>query len=505
MASAIDPTLGGDLSTPSTNVRKSQLETALTSAKTEITTLQTDVVEAEQWATKTTGVVADGEFSSKAYAIGGTGVSTSAGKGAAKEWATATGAAVDTAEFSAKEYATGTTATLGSSKSWATVTGGVVVTGEYSSKEWAQGTIADSAKRWATSTTVVSGGLQGAKGYADDASTDATASAASATASAASAVTAGTAKTGAETARDTALTYKNAAATSATAASSSETAAASSATSASGSSSSSSTSASNSATSATKAENYAVKVDAYAESTDNSSKSWAIGGTSTGQPSAGDAKSWATTTGSLVSGDYSAKEWASGTTSQSAFQWAQKTGSTVDGGTGYSSKEWAAGTTAQSSYQWAQKTGSTVDGASGYSSKEWSIGTTVADGSSKDWSTSTTVVSGGLKGSKGYAEDAAASAASINTPTLTSADPGKHLQVNVGYDGYILVVPTDTDEHVSISATDTTPGFLNGKLVAGTNISLTVGSGGGNETLTVAATSTGDPAGTAVAMSIALG
>ena len=474
MASAIDPTLGGDLSTPSTNVRKAQLETALTAAKNEITTLQTDVVTAEEWANKTTGVVADGEYSSKAYAIGGTGVSTTAGKGAAKEWATATGAAVDTAEFSAKEYATGTTATLGSSKSWATITGSTVVTGEYSSKEWAQGVTAESSKKWATTTGVVSGGLKGAKGYADDASTDATASATSATASAASATTAGTAKTGAESARDTAETYKNAAASSATAASSSETSAASSAATATTQAGISTTQATNSATSATKAENYAVKVDGYADGTDNSSKSWAIGGTSTGQPSAGDAKSWATTTGSLVSGDYS-------------------------------SKEYAVGTTAQSSYQWAQKTGSTVDGGTGYSSKEWAVGTTVADGSAKDWSTSTTVVAGGLKGSKGYAEDAAASAASINTPTLTSADPGKHLQVNPAYDGYILVVPTDTDEHVSISATDTTPGFLNTKLLAGSNISFTVGSAGANETLTVAATSTGDPAGTAVAMAIALG
>jgi len=475
MASAIDPTLGGDLSTPSTNVRKAQLETALTTAKNEITTLQTDVVEAEQWATKTDGAVAGGEYSSKAYAIGGTGVSTTAGKGAAKEWATATGAAVDTAEFSAKEYATGTTATLGSAKSWATITGSTVVTGEYSSKEWAQGVTAESSKKWATTTGVVSGGLKGAKGYADDASTDATASAASATASAASATTASTAKTGAESARDTAETYKNAASASATAASSSETSAASSAATATTQAGISTTQATNSATSATKSENYAVKVDGYADGTDNSSKSWAIGGTGDGQPSAGDAKSWATTTGSFVSGS------------------------------DYSSKEYASGTTAQSSYQWAQKTGSTVDGASGYSSKEWAIGTTVGDGSAKDWSTSTVVVSGSLKGAKGYAEDAAASAASINTPTLTSADPGKHLQVNPAYDGYILVVPTDTDEHVSISATDTTPGFLNSKLLAGSNISFTINDAGADETLTVAATSTGDPAGTATAMAIALG
>ena len=52
-------------------------------------------------------------------------------------------------------------------------------------------------------------------------------------------------------------------------------------------------------------------------------------------------------------------------------------------------------------------------------------------------------------------------------------------------------IVADTDVKVSVSANDTTPGFLNGKLVAGTNISLTEGNDGGNETLTIAATSSG--------------
>jgi len=42
-----------------------------------------------------------------------------------------------------------------------------------------------------------------------------------------------------------------------------------------------------------------------------------------------------------------------------------------------------------------------------------------------------------------------------------------------------------------VSSDDTTPGYLNGKLVAGTGITLTEGSGGSNETLTVACTVTG--------------
>ena len=67
-----------------------------------------------------------------------------------------------------------------------------------------------------------------------------------------------------------------------------------------------------------------------------------------------------------------------------------------------------------------------------------------------------------------------------------------------------VAIVADTDVKVSVSANDTTPGFLNGKLVAGTNISLTEGNDGGNETLTIAATSSGATAGFAVAMAIAL-
>ena len=47
------------------------------------------------------------------------------------------------------------------------------------------------------------------------------------------------------------------------------------------------------------------------------------------------------------------------------------------------------------------------------------------------------------------------------------------------------------EDKVKVSSYDTTPGYLNGKLVAGTDISLTEGSGGGNETLTVAYTGVG--------------
>jgi hypothetical protein len=47
---------------------------------------------------------------------------------------------------------------------------------------------------------------------------------------------------------------------------------------------------------------------------------------------------------------------------------------------------------------------------------------------------------------------------------------------------------TATDELAAVSANDTTPGYLNGKLVAGDGIALTENNDGANETLTIAAT-----------------
>lgn len=46
----------------------------------------------------------------------------------------------------------------------------------------------------------------------------------------------------------------------------------------------------------------------------------------------------------------------------------------------------------------------------------------------------------------------------------------------------------NTDETAKVSSNDTTAGYLNGKLVAGSNVTLTENNNGGNETLTIAAT-----------------
>jgi len=60
-----------------------------------------------------------------------------------------------------------------------------------------------------------------------------------------------------------------------------------------------------------------------------------------------------------------------------------------------------------------------------------------------------------------------------------------------------VTIQADTDVKVSVSSNDTTPGFLNGKLVAGEAVTLTENNNGGNETLTIAAT---DPTALAIAL-----
>jgi len=55
------------------------------------------------------------------------------------------------------------------------------------------------------------------------------------------------------------------------------------------------------------------------------------------------------------------------------------------------------------------------------------------------------------------------------------------------YQGTPFVPSAATDEKAKVSSNDTTPGYLNGKLVAGTNVTLTENNNGGNETLTISA------------------
>ena len=109
-------------------------------ASTSETNAATSETNAQDWAIKTNGIVDSVGYSAKAWSIGGTGVTNTAGSGAAQEWATKTTANVDGTEYSAKEYAVGTQTrgTTGSAKDWATYTAGTVDGSGYSAKYWAE-------------------------------------------------------------------------------------------------------------------------------------------------------------------------------------------------------------------------------------------------------------------------------------------------------------------------------------------------------------------------------
>ena len=110
-----------------------------TAAASSATDAQSSEDEAEEWATKTNGIVASTGYSSKAWATGGTGVTSTAGAGAAQEWATASSnTTVDGTELSAKAYAVGDmnrgSAGAHSAKDWASYVSGVnTVDGTYKS------------------------------------------------------------------------------------------------------------------------------------------------------------------------------------------------------------------------------------------------------------------------------------------------------------------------------------------------------------------------------------
>ena len=97
---------------------------------------------ANDWAVKVNGIVDSSDYSSKAWAVGGTGVTDASGAGPAKDWATETTGQVDGTEYSSKEYAIGAQrrgqANGGSAKDWATYTSGTVDNAGYSAKYWAE-------------------------------------------------------------------------------------------------------------------------------------------------------------------------------------------------------------------------------------------------------------------------------------------------------------------------------------------------------------------------------
>jgi hypothetical protein len=132
-------------------------EAAKAGALTYSATANNHKTTADRFANLVTGSVTDAEsgataqgFSSKAYAVGGTGVTQTALLGAAKEWAIGTGR-IDhqtTGGYSAKEHAEGSTVATGSSKQWALGGGShveatEVTTGLYSARRYASLAAAD--------------------------------------------------------------------------------------------------------------------------------------------------------------------------------------------------------------------------------------------------------------------------------------------------------------------------------------------------------------------------
>lgn len=140
--------ISSDVTTVATNI--SDVNTVVANI-VDIQNAEENAQESKDYAIKVNGEVQEGglnsgNHSSKAWSIGGVGVTSTAGSGAAKEWATETTTTVDGTEYSAKEYAIGTQAgnTDGSAKQWA-IGGGVqldpniqVSGNEYSAKYYAE-------------------------------------------------------------------------------------------------------------------------------------------------------------------------------------------------------------------------------------------------------------------------------------------------------------------------------------------------------------------------------
>jgi len=111
--------------------------TSAADAETSATNAATSETNAQNWAVKTDGIVESTDYSSKAWAVGGTGVTDTSSAGAAKEWATkAEDSTVDGSGFSALHHAAKSSASATAAANSATAaanSAGSIASGAWSS------------------------------------------------------------------------------------------------------------------------------------------------------------------------------------------------------------------------------------------------------------------------------------------------------------------------------------------------------------------------------------
>ena len=338
------------------------------------------------------------------------------------------------------------------------------------------------------------------KNYIDtqttSAATSATNSANSATAAASSATSAASSATSATSSASTATTKASEASTSATNAASSATAAASSASTASGHASTATTKASEASTSASNASTSASTASTQATNAASSATAAASSASSaaTAQTASETAKTAAETAQTAAETAKTAAETALDTFddkflgSKSSNPSVDNDGAALTDGALYFDttnnvmKVYDLGNTA-----WKQLTPT--------SSEQTNIDAAVTNASNIN------TVASNISGVNSFADRYRVA----SSDPSTSLDEGDLVynstdnQVKFYNGSSWVAISADTDVKTKVSSNDTTAGFLNGKLVAGSNVTFTENSDGGNETLTITSADNSIP------FSIALG
>lgn len=193
-------------SASSASTSASNAASSASSAAASASSVTSGVTLSSQWATLTSGIVDSTDYSSKAWAIGGTGVTNTASRGAAKEWAVKTSGTVDGTDYSAKYYSqqastsatnAASSASSASSSASAASTSASNAASSASSASTSAGNASTSATNAANSASTATTQATNAASSASAAATSASNAATSASNAASSASTASTAATNA--------------------------------------------------------------------------------------------------------------------------------------------------------------------------------------------------------------------------------------------------------------------------------------------------------------------